>query len=119
MNGARISHVQIRMPCVMLVRVDPGGEPEELRVDELPFPVLRVRHPLPACTRVGVMRPAVILVGRSVKPRDFVLLMAAADDVGAAVILLGSLVPDEGLHEWVIKTACFVQSRREALARAA
>src|SRR5580700_3954800 len=102
MDDARISHVQFRMPCVMLVRIDPGSEPEDLRLEDTPFEVLRVRHPLPACTRMLVMRPALVLVGRSVQPRDFMLLLRAADEVGAEVFLIDALRPAEGRHEWVV-----------------
>jgi hypothetical protein len=79
----------------------------------MPFPVLRVRHPLPACVRIGVMPPAVILVGKTVKPRDFAPLQAAADEVGAEVYLLDSLAPPDGLYEWLVRRAARVQARRE------
>lgn len=117
MNDARISHVQIKTPSIMLVRIDPGHEPHDLRLDEMPYKVLRVRHPLPACTRVEVMRPAVVLVGRSVQPRDFVLLIAASDAVGAAVMLVGALTSPGGLHEWVTQTVCAIQARRDEIAQ--
>jgi len=113
MDEARISQVRLRMPCVMLVRIDPGTEPEDLRLEDTPFAVLRVRHPVPACTRMRVMHPAVVLVGRSVKPRDFVLLLRAADEVGAEVFLVDAVRPDEGLHEWLVRMAGAVQAGRD------
>jgi hypothetical protein len=111
-DSARISYVSIRRPSIMLVRIDPGTEPADLRLDDLPFTVLRVRHPLPACVRMRVMRPAVVLVGRSVLPRDFVLMLAAADRIGASVTLLGGLTATEGLHDWLVRTVDEVQTRR-------
>jgi hypothetical protein len=111
-DPARISYVGIRRPSIMLVRIDPGTEPPDMRIDDLPFTVLRVRHPLPACVRMKVMRPAVVLVGRTVLPRDFVLLLAAADKIGASVALMGGLTSSEGLHDWIVRTVGEVQTRR-------
>ena len=113
MEDARISHVRFRMPRVMLVRIDPGSEPEDLRLEDTPFEVLRVRHPLPACTRVRVTHPALVLVGRSVQPRDFVLLLRAADDVGAEVFLIDAVMPAEGLHTWMVRMTAACHARRE------
>jgi hypothetical protein len=97
----------------MLVRVEPGTEPADLRPEALPFPVLRVRHPLPACVRIVVMRPAVILVGKTVMPRDFEPLQAAADEVCAEVFLLDALAPPVGLHRWLVRRVAAVQARRD------
>ncbi len=108
----RISHVSIRRPSIMLVRIEPGAEPSELGLDDLPYKVLRVRHPLPACTRMRVTRPHVVLVGTSVLPRDFVLVLAAADRIGAAVALLGGLTGPDGLRDWVVRSVDEVHTRR-------
>lgn len=118
MSDNRISHVQIRRPSVMLVRIDPGEEPGDLRVDDLPYTVYRVRHPLPACTRIEVLRPAVVLVGKTVQPRDFVMMIAAADAVRAVIVLAGALTSPDGLHDWVLKVVGEVQARREGIALA-
>jgi hypothetical protein len=115
MSQGRISHVQIRKPSVMLVRIDPGEEPCDLQPDDLPYTVLRVRHPLPACTRMEILRPAVVLVGKTVQPRDFVLMMGVADAIGAAIVLVNALVAPEGLQEWVVRKAAEVQTRRDGL----
>jgi hypothetical protein len=111
-SEARSSHVRIRTPGVMLVRIDPGHEPAGLRLQDLPYEVFRVRHPLPACTRMGTLRPAVVLVGKTVQPRDFVLMIAAADAIGAAIVLVDALVAPEGLYAWVVKSAITVLERR-------
>jgi hypothetical protein len=97
----------------MLIRIPVGGEPSGLRLNELPFAVLRVRHPLPACTRIAVMRPAVILVGSSVQPRDFDLVARAAEDVGAAAVLVDGLVDTLKLHDWVATTVVAVIAKRQ------
>jgi hypothetical protein len=120
-DSPRISFVSIRRPSVMLVRVDPGTEPEELRLEDVPAQVLRVRHPLPACVRMRVTRPCVVLVGRSVLPRDFMLILAEAERIGAATALLGGMSPREDMHEWLVNTIAEVQTKRasRALWRAA
>jgi len=115
MAEARISQIQLRTPPVMLVRIDEGQEPRGLRIDDLPFPIVRVRHPLPACTRILVLKPAVVLVGRTVQPRDFVLMVRAADEVGAAIVLVDALSP-AGLYEWTVRSVAAVRERREARA---
>ena len=121
MEAARVSYVRIRRACVMLVRIEPGSEPDELRLEDASFEAVRVRHPVPACTRMLVLRPAVVLVGRSVKPRDFTLLLHAADEVDAEVFLADAVAPAEGLHLWVIRIAAAIQARRDdrRLARSA
>jgi len=112
MAEARISQIQLRTPPVMLVRIDEGQEPRGLRIDDLPFAIVRVRHPLPACTRILVLKPAVVLVGRTVQPRDFVQMVQAADQVGAAIVLVDALSP-AGLYEWTVRSVAAVRERRE------
>jgi hypothetical protein len=55
-------------------------------VESVGAEVLRVRHPLPACERIRVNEPAVVVVGPTVQWRDYLLLVAAAASVGAAII---------------------------------
>jgi hypothetical protein len=119
MDPARISQTCIRAPSVMLIRIPAGTEPTGLRLSELPFAVLHVRHPLPACTRISVMRPAVVLVGRSVQPRDFDLVLSAAAGVGASVVLVDGLVDTTKLHDWVMTTVASVIAKRQQLEDAA
>jgi hypothetical protein len=96
------SVVRVRaLPRVMLVRLEPGEEPCELGLVCLPVSVLRVRHPLPACERMRVMRPLVVIVGPSVVERDLALLMHAADETDTAILHLGSLVDRETLADWL------------------
>ena len=52
----RVSTLRI-LPRIMLVRVDRSAT-QDWGLDELDIEVLRVRHPLPACARMVVTRPA-------------------------------------------------------------
>ncbi len=105
------SKVCVRRPSVMLVRVEPDDE-ASLGLDQLPVRVLRVRHPLPACTRMRILRPEVLLVGPTVHPRDIGLLTDAAYDIAAGILHVGPFIGREGLHAWVVRTLGIVQSRR-------
>jgi hypothetical protein len=59
------------------------------------------------------MRPAVVLVGDTVQPRDFDLLVGAAADVGASVVLVDGLLDGSRLHDWVIHTVASVDAKRQ------
>ena len=96
----------------MLVRIDPGHEPPELGLDDLPVRVLSVRHPLPACVRMAIVRPEVILVGVSVQARDLALLMDAAYDIQAAIMPLAHWVGRCALRPWVLRMVDVVRDRR-------
>jgi hypothetical protein len=96
----------------MLVRIDPGHEPLELGLDELPVRVLRVRHPLPACVRMRILRPEAILVGASVQPRDISLLMDAAYEIQAAIMPLSQMVERCALRPWLLRMVDVVEERR-------
>jgi hypothetical protein len=107
------SVVRLRaLPRVMLVRLEPGEEPSELGLVRLPVSVLRVRHPLPACERMRVMRPQVVIVGPSVVDRDLALLMHAAGETDAAILHLGSLVDRETLADWLLRAIELVTASR-------
>jgi len=111
-SGPRISFVSVRRPSVMLVRIEPGHEPSELGLDDLPVRVLRVRHPLPACVRMRILRPEAILVGPSVQPRDLSLLMDVAYDTQAALMPLSHMVGQCALRPWLLRMLDVVQERR-------
>jgi hypothetical protein len=88
------------LACVLLVHVEPEEESEKLGLDELAVDVLRVRHPLPACERVRVVRPLVVVIGHGVRDSDLDLLRDAARDIGCEIIELGAL-PRPALREEV------------------
>lgn len=111
-SGPRISFVSVRRPSVMLVRIEPGHEPSELGLDDLPVRVLRVRHPLPACVRMRILRPEAILVGPSVQPRDLSLLMDVAYETQAALMPLSHMVGQCALRPWLLRMLDVVQERR-------
>jgi hypothetical protein len=96
----------------MLVRLEPGEEPAELGLGDLFARVLRVRHPLPACQRMRIMRPLVVLVGESVRQPDRDMLMEQACDIGAVLLCLGPLVRREALGKWVRDAMQAVARRR-------
>jgi hypothetical protein len=92
----------IRMkPLVMLVRIEPGEEPRELGLDELGVDVVRVRHPLPACERLRVVRPMVVIVNAQVRPQDVAFVRRAASEIGARVLQLGPIMARDQLREWL------------------
>ncbi len=96
----------------MLVRIEPGHEPPGLDLHELPVLVYRVRHPLPACVRMRVLRPEVLLVGPSVPPRDLALMIDEANDLEAAIVWLPLVFPTESLRERVLDLIDVVRARR-------
>ena len=93
--------VRVEKPRIMLVRIEPGEEPEELGLDQLWVDVLRVRHPIPAYQRMDITRPLVVIVGASVRPPDRALLMTQARRTRAALLQLGPLVHRDSLGEWL------------------
>jgi hypothetical protein len=103
----------------MLVRVDPAAEPKDLGVEEAGGRVLRVRHPLPACQRMQVMRPLVVIVGESVRAQDTELLIEQARAIGAAIVQLGPLVPRAAVGPWTRQAIEIVRAKRAAALRTA
>ena len=95
----RNSFFRLQPPVVMLVRVA-SWEESPLCLQDLPARVVRVRHPLPARERMRIMKPAVIVVGASVRPKDFELLVDEAYGLDAAVMQLGQ-VPFGKLRLWI------------------
>lgn len=97
------SFVRVSKPYVMLVRIEPGEEPAALGLRELAgaVRVVRVRHPIPACERMRVLRPLVVVVGESVRSWAMPCLEEAAAEIDAAVLPLGPLVATEALRDWL------------------
>jgi len=95
----RDSFFRLQPAVVMLVRVA-SWEESPLCLQDLPARVVRVRHPLPARERMRIMKPAVIIVGASVRPKDFELLVDEAYGLDAAVMQLGQ-VPFGKLRLWI------------------
>ncbi|HEY8090561.1 MAG TPA: hypothetical protein VIF09_22020, partial [Polyangiaceae bacterium] len=58
----RSSGVWLKGPCVMLVRIEDVAELPELDLEGRRLRVVRVRHPLPACQRMVVLQPRVVIV---------------------------------------------------------
>lgn len=101
----------------MLVRIEPAEEQGGLDLESLGILVYRVRHPLPACVRMRVLRPEVVLVGKSVTSPDLGQLLFEAHEITAAVMPRTQLLEPGRLREWVVDTIEVVrQRRREALA---
>ncbi len=97
---AKISYILLR-PRIMLVRV---GSPEENAywgLDELGVDVLRVRHPLPACARMQVTRPKVVILGEDIRPMDVAFIKRTAREIGAKIVQLGPLIARDALRGWV------------------
>jgi hypothetical protein len=102
-------------PSIMLVQVEPGDEPRELALAELPVRVLRVRYPLPACVRMLVMRPLAVIIGPAVVELDLAFLFRAAEVTEAATLQLGSGMARATLGSWLRSALAMMQSRRSAL----
>ena len=118
-SAQRISLVSIRRPSVMLVRIERDEEPAGLDLDQLPLQVFRVRHPMPACVRMCVLRPEVILVGRSVQPWDLARVIDRGNEIGAAVVWLTLLSSFDALRERLLELIDDVRQRRSARAKLA
>lgn len=99
---------------VMLVRVDPAEEAQRFDPSEFADSVLRVVHPLPACERMRIMRPFVIIVGSAVFDRDVELLTKAAREIGCEVVELGAFVSHATFHEALHRAVARASSRRPA-----
>ncbi|HEX8796904.1 MAG TPA: hypothetical protein VF765_38395 [Polyangiaceae bacterium] len=97
------SDVQVRRPCLLLIGIEPGEEPAELGIRELAgaLRVLRVRYPIPACQRIRIVRPHVIIVDRTVRAWSLAAIEQAAKEVGAPILQLGPLVCREVLGKWL------------------
>lgn len=104
--------VSIRRPSVMLVRIEPSEEQQELDLESLAVQVFRVRHPLQACVRMRVVRPEVILIGAAVASRDLALVLYDAHEIKAAVMSRSQLLSGNKLREWLLYTLDIVQERR-------
>lgn len=110
----RDSFVRIQSDVVMLVRVE-AWEEQMLLMRDIAAEVVRVRHPLPACDRMRVMKPAVIIVGAGVRPADFERIVDEAYELRAAVLQVGQ-VPWGKLRSWIGMALEKVRQRREAAA---
>jgi hypothetical protein len=111
-SSPRDSFVAIKPDVVMLVRIEPWEE-SMLLLRDMNAHVVRVRHPLPACERMRVTKPAVIIVGASVRPKDFELLVDEAYELRAAVLQVGQ-VPFGKLRTWIGLALDKVRQRRAA-----
>ena len=111
-SALRNSFVGIKVDEVMLVRVEPWEE-SMLLLQDIEANVVRVRHPLPACERMRVVKPAVIIVGASVRAKDFELIIDEAYELRAAVLQVGQ-VPWGKLRAWIGMALDKVRQRREA-----
>ncbi len=95
-----ISEARRKTPCLMLVRVEPAEEAAaRLELGRLSARVLRVRSALPACERMRIMRPAVIIIGPTVSERDVEALGAVAREIGCLVVELAVYVAPAALHQ--------------------
>lgn len=106
--------------CILLVRVPADDEAACVAaLDDMTARVLRVRHPLPACERVRVVRPAVVVIGRGVRDDDARLLIDAAREAGAEVVELGAFVAPRALREALRRAVGRAARAERARARAA
>jgi hypothetical protein len=95
----RISYVRIR-PRIMLVRIEPKTS-QEWGLKELDAEVLNVKHPLPACERMKVTRPVIVIVGEDIRPVDVAFIKRTARETGARVVQIGPLLVRDSLRNWL------------------
>jgi hypothetical protein len=108
----RDSYVRLQPEVVMLVRIEPWEE-SMIPLRDMHARVVRVRHPLPACERMRIQKPAVIIVGAGVRTQDFELLVDEAYELRAAVLQVGQ-VPIGKLRTWIATVLDRVRQRRAA-----
>ncbi len=96
----RSSHMRLPVPCVMLVRVEAEDEPRELRSAAARVKALRVREPVPACERIRILRPHLVVVGRTVGSWAYAELAWAARQVGAEIVDLRHVAPGGAGGTW-------------------
>jgi hypothetical protein len=118
-SAPRLSLVSIRRPSVMLVRIEPGEEPTGLDLDGLALRIFRVRHPLPACVRMGVLLPEAVLVGPSVQSRDLAPIIDVARQIQAAVIWMPHHFFAGSLRDRLLDQIDLVRQRRGERAKLA
>jgi predicted transcriptional regulator len=85
-------------------------------IESIGVPVLKVRHPLPACQRIHVTRPVVVVVG-PMRAVDVECVAAAAAEVKARVVELAVIGEDRitTVLERVINAALVERSVLPAL----
>jgi hypothetical protein len=69
--------------CIMLVRM---GDELDLGLEGLAVDVLRVKHPLPACERMRITRPLVVVVGSGIPEKDLERLALVARETGCEIL---------------------------------
>jgi hypothetical protein len=95
-----ISYILLR-PRIMLVRVDDAEQTAGWGLEELGVDVLRVRHPLPACARMHVTRPKIVILGEDIRPIDVAFIKRTAREIGAKIVQLGPLIAREAMPGWI------------------
>jgi hypothetical protein len=110
-SSVPVSGEVLRPPCVLLVGIEPGEEPEDLALARQFVQVACIRRPLLACTRMSELRPEVVLLGSRIKPLDFVLLRRCASEIDATIVQLGPLI-ERHLADWLSSELDAVRLRR-------
>ena len=108
-----ISQLRLRKATsIMLVVVDDAEQSRGIDWTDFADRVLTVRQPLPACERMRVTRPLVVVVGPTVARRDVELLSDAAREIGAEVVAPGAFVGRAALRDAVCVAVARASSRR-------
>ena len=112
---ARQPITQLRLrkaTSIMLVVVDDAEQAMTIDWTELAHRVLRVRQPIPACERMRITRPLVVVVGPTVARRDVDQLRDAARETGSEVVELRPFAGREALRDAVCRAVARASSRR-------
>jgi len=105
-SGFRVRYVA---PSVMLVRVE---DESPLCLDDLGVHVYRVRHPIPAIQRAGVLKPHVLVIGPTVRPIDAASLWSVAEQNGGELLELSRGVDRDHLGRWLRAMVLHAAARR-------
>lgn len=114
----RESHVAIRdaAPTLMLVGLTAL---EELRLGVAAgvpgMRVLRVRYALPACVRMDVVRPELVVLGARVPSRDVTIAMETAYRCVAAFLQVSPLLDPPSFQSWIERMVVAVGDRRRPM----
>jgi hypothetical protein len=99
----------------LTVRVEPQAEQPEWGLSEMDAEILRVKHPLPACARIEVTRPKIVILGEDIRPVDVAFVKRSAREVGAKVLQLGPLIARNAVRGWIEAVLDDDRARAEAV----
>lgn len=104
MRGRIESGIEFRPPCALLAQVTESELPVGFEDDALTLglTILRVRYAVPACQRILVVRPRVVLIGERVRQDDARVVALHARLVGASSKQIFASQARKGIWSWLV-----------------